>query len=285
MVRGMKKYSESVFFEVHQGYSCCGIFKEAITSIEEEHEHEFVEIIYVLNGRATQHINSSTFEVGKGDLLFVNYGSTHSFVPKGSFEYINIGFKPERLKESIKNDNIFAMMVLTSFDNMKTDDERLFSFYGVERREIEQLLDIMLIESNSKKENKEIVLENCLNILITLIVNKIRFSAAKKDDWQKIIRYIEENLKEKLTLEDLAKLCYYNASYFSRMFKEKLGISLSEFITNKRLEKAKKLLLEKKTIDYIVENVGFSSKKMLYKSFLERENMSISEFREKNKLS
>ena len=39
----MKKYSESVFFEVHQGYSCCGIFKEAITSIEEEHEHEFVE--------------------------------------------------------------------------------------------------------------------------------------------------------------------------------------------------------------------------------------------------
>ena len=56
-----------------------GIFRNTDRGPIERHTHEFIEIIYVLNGEAVEEINEISYTVKRGDMLFINYGSTHNF--------------------------------------------------------------------------------------------------------------------------------------------------------------------------------------------------------------
>ncbi|MCQ2387988.1 MAG: helix-turn-helix domain-containing protein, partial [Clostridia bacterium] len=114
--------------------------------------------------------------------------------------------------------------------------------------------------------------------------DKIMIERDKKDEWFDINNYIENNLNEKLTLEGLAKKCYYNPTYFSRVFKEKFGMNLSMYLSMKRVEYAKQLLLEGNRIEYIIEKAGFSSRHMFYEQFKKHVGLSVSEFRKREKI-
>lgn len=276
-------YSEDFFSKRHKGYTCCGIFKANVQKEEKFHTHEFIEIVYVLSGNAIQHINSSSFSVKKGDLLFINYESIHSFEPKGTFEYVNIGVRPEVLLNHFsKYNNSFAVKILSEFDSERREDQRLITFYGQDRNEIENLLNIMLIENEKSRIYKENNMEGCLNLLLSLIIEQIHFSVNEKSHWDVVVEFINENLHEKITLGDVAEYCYYNPSYFSRLFKQRFGITFQKYLMRLRVEKAKLLLKKGISVDKIIEETGFSSKKMFYKAFLEEENVSVSEYRKHN---
>ncbi len=85
---------------------------------------------------------------------------------------------------------------------------------------------------------------------------------------EKALKYIEENLTQKITLEEIAQIANMSPTYFSSVFKKLNGISLWEYITAKRVDKAIELL---KTTNMtkldIAMNCGFSSSSNFYKSF------------------
>ena len=280
----LRKYSEDVFNIQFNGYTNCGIFHEIIEKPIEKHQHSFLEIIYVVKGHAYQHINNSTFLVGKGDLLFVNYNSVHSFEPKGKFEYVNVGFKPEFLINKLNSYNVFPLVMLTDFEEIRANDERILTFYGNEQKEIESLFQIMLFEKNGTNTFKENILEYCLNILISLIVNKISIGNDKKKEWDELLEYINSNINKKITLKELATQCYYNPAYLSRVFKEKFSISPIQYILSKKIEKAKSMIIEGHTIEYIIEELNFSSRQFFYQTFKKFENISVTEFRKLEKI-
>lgn len=58
-----------------------------------------------------------------------------------------------------------------------------------------------------------------------------------------VVFYINNHLREDLTLDTLAKQFFVSKFYLSRLFKECMGISLHQYIMNKRLLFAKRLLL------------------------------------------
>ena len=47
------------------------------------HTHDFIEIIYIASGEGVERIDGVMHEVKRGDLLFVNFGETHSFLMSG----------------------------------------------------------------------------------------------------------------------------------------------------------------------------------------------------------
>ena len=65
------------------------------------HTHEFVEIKYILEGEAVEYVGEQSYEVRRGDLLFIPYGVTHSFTGKKKFSYYNICFAPEVMAKRI----------------------------------------------------------------------------------------------------------------------------------------------------------------------------------------
>ena len=191
----------------------------------------------------------------------------------------------EKLFENfITNITLIRLMAITSFDELRNEDERMVTFYGKDREKIEKILEIILIESRGVNPYKEYFIETCLNMLITMVVNKIMTTEGRTDEWEELEKFIENNLGERITLEELAKKCYYNPSYFNRLFKSRFGVNLSSFIERKRIEYAKKLLLTGNTIEYIIEKAGFSSKHIFYEQFKKVEEITVSEFRRQEKI-
>lgn len=75
----------------------------------------------------------------------------------------------------------------------------------------------------------------------------------------KVLTYIHMNLAEKITIEHLAKMQNLNADHFSRQFQTTLGIRPSEYIINKRLERAQFLMMTScLTLQEITEQIGIS---------------------------
>ncbi len=239
---------------------------------EPRHVHEFIEIIYILRGCAKHEIDDRSYEVSHGDMLFINYGSTHAF-SSSNFDYINICFSPEVISNSLITErNAFALLSLTAFNEIcnESDGARL-TFRGRERQQIEDILAAMLAESKEKQTGWDRVVENYFHILITKMLRKTEQGMEGQelgDVWRELSDYIDANLDTELSLGALAKKCFYNPSYFSRVFKEKFGTSLVEYVNRRRVEGAVKLLREGElSVDEISERVGFSDRSNFYRAF------------------
>ena len=249
------------------------------------HDHDFIEIVYIKSGRAEEYVNDDRYEVSRGDLIFINYGSTHRFVANKDFSYVNICFKPEVLNSGILTpENAFDLLQLTAFDEIRREsDGGMISFAGAEREEIEQLLHAMLNEYERKDVDWQAVLKSYMNVLFVRMLRKTAFGGTGADEpdvWRDLSAYIDENLGADLTLTALAGKCFYNPSYFSRVFKERFGMPLTEYVTRRKLDHAIKLMQESRlSVTKIAEQVGFSSTGALYRACLRFKGVRFSDLR------
>lgn len=83
-----------------------------------------------------------------------------------------------------------------------------------------------------------------------------------------IFEYIENNLEEKLTVEDVASFANYSPYHFQRMFVAAVGVSLGTYIRRRRLTKAAiKLKDSSERLIEIALEAGFESQESFTRSF------------------
>ena len=276
--------------EKYIGKGTVGIFRQDLhQNREEEHSHDFIEVVYVLSGSAVQWVDGESYEVSRGDMIFINYGACHAFQPRDDFQYINICFLPEVLcAKLVDGENALAMLSLTAFDELRREKNGgKLSFSGEARGEVEFILGSMLREYRQQLPACEQVLESYLSILFSKMLRKTlagEDAAQIRDAWQSLREYIDENLGQELTLSALAKKSFYNPSYFSRMFKQKFGVSLSHYLRQKRIEQAMGLLADTDlSVEKIMEKTGYNDRSVFYHAFSKIAGMAPAEYREKVK--
>ncbi|MBS4536544.1 AraC family transcriptional regulator [Clostridium sp. D2Q-14] len=100
----------------------------------------------------------------------------------------------------------------------------------------------------------------------------------------KVQDYIEKNIDEELSIEQLAKIANFSKFHFQRIYRYMTGESLYSYIKRLRLEKATFLLLanNKRSIQDIALSVGFSNQASFAKAFREKFGMSASKYRSLN---
>ncbi|GIO11308.1 hypothetical protein J19TS2_08630 [Cohnella xylanilytica] len=75
---------------------------------------------------------------------------------------------------------------------------------------------------------------------------------------QRIFSYVDEHLPHELKREEIADLVHFHPAYLSRFFKSRTGTSLSRYIVNQRIEKAKVLLTQSELqVSHIVHRLGY----------------------------
>ncbi len=100
----------------------------------------------------------------------------------------------------------------------------------------------------------------------------------------RVTDYIEKHLGEDLPLKRLAEEGGFNASYLSRLFRQTFGETITDYVLNKRMEKAKTMLSssEEKIID-ISKATGYISAQSFARAFRSYAGMSPIEYRESKK--
>jgi two-component system, response regulator YesN len=104
-----------------------------------------------------------------------------------------------------------------------------------------------------------------------------------KDSIRKAIAYIDQHLKDELTLKDVASHVHLNPSYLSVLFKEQANLNFSEYVTRRRIQRAKELVISTNLpINEIADEVGYKTSKYFIKIFKEIEGITPSTYRKAN---
>ncbi len=97
-----------------------------------------------------------------------------------------------------------------------------------------------------------------------------------------IKKYIREHLEEDLNRKKLASIVYLSPDYLSHVFSERTGESLTTYILNERIKKAKELLLlSRKSIRDIALTSGFPNISYFSRQFKSLTGKTPQEFRKK----
>ena len=98
------------------------------------------------------------------------------------------------------------------------------------------------------------------------------------------VTYMEQNYKRDLSVEEIADVCRLNRSYFSKLFKDRMGCPPQEFLIRMRLSKATELMkTSSNSIGDIASVCGYPNQLHFSRAFKKRYGVSPREWRLQNK--
>jgi AraC-like DNA-binding protein len=127
---------------------------------------------------------------------------------------------------------------------------------------------VSIVLNNFKHRNIDVLREN------KEITNDIPFILKHS------LNYINQNINEKIKIADLAKHTKWDSQHFSRIFHQFMGVTPHKYIVQKKIEKAKVLLIETEVpIIQISFELGFGSYSNFCTTFKKATNKTPERFR------
>lgn len=122
------------------------------------------------------------------------------------------------------------------------------------------------------------------NLKISLYEQSIASIKESEEQEERVItgitRYLQEHLSEEISLSVLSDKFHLNAQYISQLFKNEIGVGFLAYLTNIRMEKAKKLLLSTDfSISDIAEQVGYGDYRVFTKVFKKVEGITPTQYK------
>ncbi|WP_339217543.1 response regulator [Paenibacillus sp. FSL W7-1332] len=93
------------------------------------------------------------------------------------------------------------------------------------------------------------------------------------------IGYIKGRLSEDITVGECAAYVHLSASYFSSLFKQVTGMTVTQFITSERIQKARLLLVEGAQVQEVAAAVGYEERRYFSEMFKKITGQTPSDFR------
>lgn len=252
------------------------------------HFHNYIEIIYSVEGDHEAWLNDSHFSFSAGDLVLINSRDVHSFLC-GDGHYLVLRFEPELLYGSPQSAielKYILPFILNSFEH-----QTVFKKSELKKSAIPRILMEIFEETAQKKYGYEIAIRTKINevflwflrywhdrnIDIDLNIAAHESTARRLQD---IFIYVSQNYGSDITAQSMADLCNMSYSYFSRIFKKIMKKSFSEYLTYVRISEAEKLLITSDmNITEIAMQVGFSTTSYFIQQFKQIKMTSPKQFR------
>lgn len=119
---------------------------------------------------------------------------------------------------------------------------------------------------------------------VKLVHENARPGDIKPATFDKMIAYIDEHYRQKLELEEIAKIGSYNVAYTSQFFKRQMGISFVDYVLRLRLRDATvRLTSSDEAIARIASSCGFADIKAFNVAFKKHFHTTPSEYRKQAK--
>lgn len=220
------------------------------------HSHGGYEIYLFLSGEIRIIFENDNRIMKRGDLLLIPPYVFHFAVPVGSSTYsrVVINIKESYMQKKGPAYAHFADCFYQSDSsrlNLLHLNETQIARYCDYARSLDQTL-----REPSSAYGRDFLAEVLLTAILVFI-GRIADSSSRLESRQTppptitaTFRYIDDHLSESLLLEDIAKQVHLNPVYLTRIFKSYTGMPIQQYIIEKRLTQAKKLLrMGKPSID------------------------------------
>lgn len=270
----MKKKLEGVFREDSDILLDNGFHIKYVTKNHNSppHWHRALEILYILNGKATVKMDGMKYKLNPQDMMVIDSEKVHDVVYA----------LPQTMGITIHISKNFLRKYIPDIELMKFEcSKKILKEEQIESYErlCEYLKKLMVIYIDQKqsyqlKSNAYVldILAELVDNFSTRIAENLSVSGYNKlARLEQIYHYVEEHHSEEITLEDMAFELGLNREYFCRMFKKNMGLSFISYVNQVRIDHIyQDLIHTDDSILEITERHGFFNQKLFYRMFKER---------------
>jgi two-component system response regulator YesN len=129
-------------------------------------------------------------------------------------------------------------------------------------------------------------IEQALNKYIPLVKRSVSASLkapCEHDDILTVMEYIENNFHLDINLDTLSRLVFLSGQYLSRLFKQETGYTITQYVTVRRLEEAKKCLTySRENVMKVSEKCGFSDPNYFARVFKKHEGVTPTQYQQQS---
>lgn len=218
------------------------------------------------------------------EYLQVQDGKTHT----GLYQKGEILITPANTPLFVRwsgNENCLQIQLTTEFlqsiarETLNQNSDRLELLPGFQIRDsqIEAIAMMLFTEWQQEHFDNRLYLDSLTNVLAVNLLHNYSASKPRLPIYEgglpqrqlgQVLDYIDAYLDKNIKLADLAQLLDISPFHFSRLFKQSMGMTAHQYLSQQRVERAKQLL--KKTDRLIIDialDCGFSSHSHLSKKF------------------
>lgn len=206
-------------------------------------------------------------------------------VSSGDIDYVRQNCKEKRFSETegvglLSHDPVtnlkYHFVITTAFVT------RLCVESGMELEQAFRLSDFYILRLDNLHTVSAVI--DLHDRMVLDFTGKMRFLSRNSSASKPVtacIDYIYVHIKERITIEGLAEYTELSVSYLSRLFKKETGVSVSDYVREKKIEKAQHLL---KYCDYslveIANYLSFSSQSHFIQLFKDFTGMTPKKYRD-----
>ena len=241
------------------------------------HYHEFYKIIYFVDGKVDYKVEGKTYHLKPHDFVLVGANVIHKpEIDKASpYERYIVYLSEEFLSE----ENERGESLKYCFEEAERQQNRVVHF---EPESYEQLVGCLLRMEQTQQQKEEymggLLLKSAfLEFMVLFNRNAVRqpkafiTTAAYHEKVIDVITYIQGHLAEDINVDVLAKQCYISKYYLMRQFKEATGYSIHQYINEKRIQAARRMILSGMPASKACYECGFRD----YSTFARRFKMIV----------
>lgn len=255
------------------------------------HWHREMEILYVSRGVMEVKIEGNSYIAEEGDILFISPNQLHGAVsynnsPCAFFAIVFDSFFIEsHFSDLIQQSYIDSIIESPSKHIMHATNE-LPNIADLRNYVVKIIDEFALKEPFFELSLKAYLLLFFKNLYINKekLFRHDQYTDSKNElnsyKCKKIVLYLEENYKNRITLEEISAHIGFSKEHFCRFFKKNFRMSFITYLNQMRVKKAEYLLLNTnlKVIDIALES-GFEDSNYFTSIFKKETNMTPTDYR------
>lgn len=249
------------------------------------HYHKDVEIIYVLEGRLRLMLENKEVELSAGDIYYVDSMRMH-YTKKFENVYYGCCIFPvvPFLLDAFPEGALIFLNGCSSYDF-----EKLLLQNPDAKVSLTDLMREMLNHQERRTYGYSLLLQADLKKMLFLLIQLFRteeneYQNQKNEECRKIVEavsYVNKHISEKIDLNLLCQQCHYSYHYFSKLFKQYIGVNFTEYLMRERVKLSKVYLTESdKSVSEISYDVGFPNENSFFRSFRKCTGLTPKQYRE-----
>lgn len=243
------------------------------------HESEY-ELDIVLTGRAQFVRGDQNFTLESGDMILINPGVGHaSFSLIDDTSAMVIRITKEAFERFLELGKEYRFDFVTDSETRDTSLLRQIRYYSTLL--LKSLQDDTVTSETKASASLELLTAGIADHAPFQIISRQREDLFHKEAIRVITSYLEEHYREKVSLDDLAKLTKYNRTYISTIFHKTVGIRFYDYLIRIRITNALyELADDTKTLTDVALDSGFPDLKNFSRKFRETIHVTPARYRE-----
>ena len=225
------------------------------------HSHGEYMVIYFYSDGGSLITGEQSYPIKRGALAVVAPGKYHYTVPTEPAEY-------ERSKLFFAEDEAKKCFMLTGFFDCPNGALTYAALSQTDAEGAEKILEELHSAESSSRYRDAAFYSSLMRLLVLCDKNAAEKEVGAPDAVSRAIRFINDNIFDSLTLEDIAAAVNMSKYHFCRSFKSTVGVTVMEYVLKTRIMFAKSMLSagELRIVE-ISERCGFSSVSYFCRAF------------------